>query len=293
MIHLSKKIFLVGLLLLLTWLYSQEEKEVIPPEIYDTREFEILNKMSIHGEKKRYVQAIRTLKSPAVRLVKYYPDYVVKGANRRNHRIYQKELWLYVISKHFQGKIIIFIDSEIDGFVYESQDNEIDSVGILGKDGFKLLKFRGEDDDNGFLIFKIDKQFYTIKTSIYLKFFELAKQKSTKSWVGFNEEKDSNQQPKSLNFEDFVVPIPEFPQEEGFKIEEEVSETKAENKDSKNEPVSKVDNNPNPNEQNPPKNPNEGNNQQTQKKVPTPQNPQSTPADPADEYNIPELDFDF
>ena len=279
MMNLSKKIFLTGLLLLLACLYSQDEKEVTPPEIYDTKEFEILNKMSIYGELKRYTQALRTLKSPAVRLVKYYPDYVVKGVNRQNHRIYQKELWVYVISKHFQGKIIIFIDSEIDGFVYESQDNEIDSVGILGKDGFKLLKFRGEDDDNGFLVFKIDNQFYTIKTSIYLKFFELAKKKSTKPWVGFNEEKDSDNQPKSLDFEDFV--IPDIPQEDGFNP----PSSKEENKNSKSD-QSDSPQNPNSNEEN---------NQQPQQELPeeqTPQSPTPTPP-PSDEYNIPELDFDF
>ena len=152
--------------------------------------------MSVFGEKSRYLQAIRTLKTPAVRLVKYYPDFKVKGPFRRDYRIYQKELWLYVISKHFKGRIIVFIDSEIDGFVYENKDNEIDAVGILNKDGFRLLKFRGEDDDNGFLIFKMDNQFYTIKTSIYLKFFELAKKKSDKTWIGFNEEGDKSNQPE-------------------------------------------------------------------------------------------------
>lgn len=212
---------MVGLLTFLAP-YSQNKSASIPPEIYDSREFEILNKMSIHGDKQRYLQTLRTLKSPAVRMVKYYPDYVLKGSRQRNHRIYQRELWIYVISKHFKGRIIVFIDSEIDGFVYNNTDNEIDSVGVLGRDGFKLLKFRGEDDDNGLLIFKLDDQFYTVRTSVYLKFFELAKKKTSKPWIGFDED------PHSRDFEEVVPNIPEIPLETEESLEDLEGELPAE-----------------------------------------------------------------
>ena len=183
-----KKIILslfVFLLVLQVNLMAQLNLSTKKPEVFETLEYSILTKMSKHRDKKRYQHTLRIIRKPALQVVKYYPGYVLKGSPK-DYRFYQKEVWLYMISKQFKGAVIVFIDAEIDGFVNEGTDREIDGVGIMTRKGFTTLYTRGEETENDRIIFLLNGKAHNLKTSVYKKLFKLAIDNSKRPWEPFN-----------------------------------------------------------------------------------------------------------
>lgn len=183
-----KKIILglfVFLLVLQVNLMAQLNFSNQKPEFFETLEYSILMKMSKHRDKKRYQHTLRIIRKPALQVVKYYPGYVLKGSPK-DYRFYQKEVWLYMISKQFKGAVIVFIDAEIDGFVNEGTDREIDGVGLMTRKGFTTLYTRGEETENDRIIFLLNGKAHNLKTSVYKKLFKLAIDNSKKPWEPFN-----------------------------------------------------------------------------------------------------------
>lgn len=177
-------IFLVIFLLQIS-LVAKLNISMQKPERFETLEYSILTKMSKHRDSSRYNQTLRIIRKPALQIVKYYPGYVLKG-HPKDYRFYQKEVWLYMISKQFKGKVIVFIDTEIDGFVNEGTDREIDGVGIMTRKGFTSLYTRGEETENDRIIFLLNNKAHNLKTSVYKKLFKLAIDNSKKPWEPFN-----------------------------------------------------------------------------------------------------------
>lgn len=155
------------------------------PDKFETLEYSILTKMSKHRDSSRYNQTLKIIRKPGLQIVKYYPGYVLKGYPK-DYRFYQKEVWLYMISKQFKGKVIVFIDTEIDGFVNEGTDREIDGVGIMTRKGFTSLYTRGEETENDRIIFLLNNKAHNLKTSVYKKLFKIAIDNIKKPWEPFN-----------------------------------------------------------------------------------------------------------